>query len=42
MQKKSKLMIYVQTDLAPDVMRWAIRLEKPYRVFAMRASLTPF
>jgi len=26
MERKSKLMIYVQADLAPDVIRWAIRL----------------
>jgi hypothetical protein len=33
MQKKSKLMIYVRADLAPDAIRWAIRLGQTTATF---------
>jgi hypothetical protein len=33
MKKRSKLMIYVRTDLAPDAIRWAIRLSQTTPTF---------
>ena len=33
MKKRSKLMIYVRAELAPDAIRWAIRLSQTTPTF---------